>query len=87
MRATQTLTWSGYSPPNSGLKCHVAAGVNAVAAAYKKVSTLPILIIPNLKWLEAGWSWLISSTCGAAELDGRQGALRHQRRSVRNVPF
>ena len=31
--------------------------VNGAAAAYIKVGNLPILIIPNITWLEAGRSW------------------------------
>jgi hypothetical protein len=40
--------WIDSSLPNYGLKCHVVAGVNAAAAAYKKVGTLPFQIIPNV---------------------------------------
>jgi len=79
--------WSDFSLHNSGPKCHVGAGVNASAAAYKKVGTLPILIIPNVIWLETGSSWLITRSCGAAELDGRQGIVRSQRCGVQDVPF
>jgi hypothetical protein len=47
MRATQqTGRWGDYLLSNSGPKCDVVAGVNAAAAAYKKVGTLSILIIP-----------------------------------------